>query len=99
MLLLLLLLLLILMLLLLDNDTNDDNTAVTTITIISAGFGYSLGAVEGSEEGKKLREALGIFSEVSAATGIYATPNARKVPPEEIAAATSTWKGITLYLL
>lgn len=81
-----------LLLLLLENDTNDDETAGTTVT--SAGFGYSLGAVDGSEEGKKMREALGIFSEVSAATGIYATPNARKVPPEELAAAKATWKGI-----
>ena len=85
------------LLLLLDIDTNndyDDENADTTTT--SAGFGYSLGAVEGSEEGKKLREALSTFSEVSAATGIFATPNARKIPPEEIAAAKANWKGITV---
>jgi len=55
-------------------------------------FGYELGAVQGSADGKKLYQSLRTLADVQAGQGVYPSANARKVPPEEVAAAKADWR-------
>ena len=62
-------------------------------------FGYSLGAVAGSEEGKCLHLSLCSLVDAQAGKGTYANPNARKVSPEELTKAQATWRNFLTKLL
>ena len=55
-------------------------------------FSYSLNGVQGSEEAIGLLNSLQTHADANAAAGIYPAPDARKVPPEELATAKTTWK-------
>lgn len=55
-------------------------------------FSYSLHGVQGSEEAIGLLNSLQTHADANAAAGIYPAPDARKVPPEELTIAKTTWK-------
>ena len=67
--------------------------------VCEAAFGYSLGAVAGSEEGKCLHLSLCSLVDAQAGKGMYANPNARKVSPEELVKAQATWRNFLTKLL
>jgi cytochrome P450 len=68
--------------------------------VCEAAFGYSLGAVAGSsEEAQKLYKGLCSISDASAATGIYASATARKVPQDELLEARATWRAFLVKML
>ena len=67
--------------------------------VCEAAFGYSLGAVAGSEEGKCLHLSLCSLVDATAGKGMYANPNARKVSPEELVKAQATWRNFLTKLL
>lgn len=64
--------------------------------ICSAAFNYNLGGVAGSAEGKQLVGCLKTLADAGASVGIYTNPNARKVPPEELAEAKANWKAFLI---
>jgi cytochrome P450 len=74
-------------------------TSVAFDAVCDAAFGYQLGAVAGSEDGKRIYKTLCTLHDAQANVGIYANANARKVPPEEIAEAKAFWKGFLNKLL
>jgi cytochrome P450 len=67
--------------------------------ICEAAFGYQLDALSGSEQGSKLRASLKTLEDAQAGQGIYASPNARSVPPEEINTAKAEWRAFLDKLL
>mmetsp|Transcript_1578 Transcript_1578/g.3255 ORF Transcript_1578/g.3255 Transcript_1578/m.3255 type:complete len:571 (-) Transcript_1578:2345-4057(-) len=64
--------------------------------VCEAAFGYHLGAVAGSQEGERLSASLQTMADVQAGQGVYPSPQARKVPPEELIAAKENWKAFLL---
>ena len=60
-------------------------------TVSQCIFGYNLGAVSGSEEGKRLYDSLETLAAAQAAQGIYTVPDARKVTAEELEIAKKSW--------
>jgi len=54
-------------------------------------FGYNLGAVSGSEEGKRLYDSLETLAASQAGQGIYTVPDARKVTADELEVAKKSW--------
>lgn len=80
-----------------------DLAALTTYVafdcVCEAAFGYQLGAVAGSEEGKRLHSSLCALVEAQAGKGMYANPQARKVSNEELKEAQAIWRNFLTKLL
>lgn len=80
-----------------------DLAALTTYIafdcVCEAAFGYQLGAVAGSEEGKRLHSSLCALVDAQAGKGMYANPQARKVSNEELKEAQATWRNFLTKLL
>jgi cytochrome P450 len=74
-------------------------TYVAFDCVCEAAFGYQLGAVNGSNEGKLLHESLVTLVDVQASKGIYANTSVRKVTPDELNAAQATWKNFLVKML
>lgn len=66
--------------------------------ICSVIFGYELGAVSGSEEGKKLYDSLNTFYDAQNASGIYILDDMRKVSSEELSESKQIWKEFLMKL-
>lgn len=60
--------------------------------VCAGAFKYQMGALGGSDEGRKLISSLDTLADVGASSGVYARPTARKVPPEELQAAKDNWR-------
>lgn len=67
--------------------------------VCKAAFGYDLQAINGSEDGSALYRSICTLQESFASQGIYPSPTARKVPPEELEIAKSAWKSFLLKLV
>lgn len=80
-----------------------DLAALTTYIafdcVCEAAFGYSLGAVAGSPEGKRLHQSLCSLVDAQAGKGMYADSKARVVSTEELKEAQSTWRSFLAKLL
>jgi hypothetical protein len=80
-----------------------DLSALTTYIafdcVCEAAFGYQLGAVAGSEEGKRLHSSLCALVDAQAGKGMYANTQARKVSDEEMKEAQATWRNFLNKLL
>ena len=74
-------------------------TSLALDVVCEAAFGYTLGAVAGSEDGKKMYQSLCTLADAQSNVGLYANPNARKVPAEEVSTAKSFWKSFLNKLL
>jgi len=77
-------------------DMKKLSTSIAFDIISKSIFGYDLGSIEGSDssEGSLLYRSICSLTDAQAASGLYASPNARKVSTEEINAARGTWKTI-----
>ena len=86
-----------------ESSESLDLAALTTYIafdcVCEAAFGYQLGAVAGSEEGKRLHSSLCSLVEAQAGKGMYANPQARKVSTEELKEAQAIWRNFLTKLL
>lgn len=57
-------------------------------------FDYKLDAINDSEDGIKMLQSLQSLADAQAGTGVYPSPNARKVPPEELVEAKASWRAV-----
>lgn len=62
-------------------------------------FGYQLDALSGAEQGGKLYRALITLQEYMAGQGLYANPNARKIPAAELQQVQADWKDFLVKLV
>ena len=86
-----------------ESGESVDLAALTTYIafdcVCEAAFGYKLGAVAGSEDGKRLHSSLCALVDAQAGKGMYANPQARKVSNEELKEAQATWRNFLTKLL
>lgn len=81
-------------------DMREVASYVAMDCVCQAAFGYDLQAVTGgSPQGTTLYKSLCTLYDQFASTGIYPSPTARKVSPEEATAAKADWKEFLLKLV